>query len=73
MLADDEVPHDTWIADEDPSEETLEWCKEHINAGTYILLTFLVLYLNRRERENNRRWEENRQTLLASAREVVNT
>ena len=44
-----------------------------INAGTYILLTFLVLYLNRRERENNRRWEENRQALLASAREVVNT
>jgi len=29
MLADDEIPHDTWIADEDPSEETLEWCKEH--------------------------------------------
>jgi cellulose synthase (UDP-forming) len=29
MLADDEILHDTWIADEDPSEETLEWCKEH--------------------------------------------
>jgi cellulose synthase (UDP-forming) len=29
MLADDEVSHDTWIADEDPSEETLEWCEAH--------------------------------------------
>ncbi|OGC51659.1 hypothetical protein A2W32_01270 [candidate division WWE3 bacterium RBG_16_37_10] len=22
-------PHDTWLADEDPDEETVEWCKEH--------------------------------------------
>ena len=22
-------PHDTWLADEDPSEETIEWCREH--------------------------------------------
>ena len=22
-------PHDTWLADEDPSEETLTWCKTH--------------------------------------------
>ena len=22
-------PHDTWIADEDPSPETLDWCKQH--------------------------------------------
>lgn len=29
MLADNEIPHDTWIADEDPSEETLAWCKAH--------------------------------------------
>ncbi|MEI5680677.1 glycosyltransferase family 2 protein [Mesorhizobium sp. CCNWLW179-1] len=26
MLAQD-VPHDTWLADEDPSPETLAWCK----------------------------------------------
>ncbi|WP_163268958.1 glycosyltransferase family 2 protein [Chelativorans alearense] len=26
MLAQD-VPHDTWLADEDPSPETLEWCR----------------------------------------------
>lgn len=26
MLAQD-VPHDTWLADEDPSPETLSWCK----------------------------------------------
>lgn len=25
MLAED-YPHDTWLADEDPDEETLEWC-----------------------------------------------
>lgn len=25
MLAQD-IPHDTWLADEDPSTETLEWC-----------------------------------------------
>jgi cellulose synthase/poly-beta-1,6-N-acetylglucosamine synthase-like glycosyltransferase len=28
MLAQD-VSHDTWLADEDPSAETLEWCKQH--------------------------------------------
>ncbi|QIG52018.1 glycosyltransferase [Nordella sp. HKS 07] len=28
MLAQD-VPHDTWLADEDPSVETLNWCREH--------------------------------------------
>jgi cellulose synthase/poly-beta-1,6-N-acetylglucosamine synthase-like glycosyltransferase len=28
MLAQD-VPHDTWLADEDPSPETLEWCRRH--------------------------------------------
>ena len=22
-------PHDTWLADEDPSSETLRWCREH--------------------------------------------
>jgi cellulose synthase/poly-beta-1,6-N-acetylglucosamine synthase-like glycosyltransferase len=29
MLADNEIPHATWIADEDPSEETLAWCRDH--------------------------------------------
>jgi cellulose synthase/poly-beta-1,6-N-acetylglucosamine synthase-like glycosyltransferase len=28
MLAQD-VPHDTWLADEDPSPETLNWCRRH--------------------------------------------
>ena len=28
MLAQ-EPPHDTWLADEDPSPETLSWCAEH--------------------------------------------
>jgi cellulose synthase (UDP-forming) len=28
MLAQD-VPHDTWLADEDPSPETLNWCRQH--------------------------------------------
>lgn len=28
MLAQD-VPHDTWIADEDPTPETLAWCSAH--------------------------------------------
>jgi cellulose synthase/poly-beta-1,6-N-acetylglucosamine synthase-like glycosyltransferase len=28
MLAQD-VPHDTWLADEDPSEATLDWCRRH--------------------------------------------
>jgi cellulose synthase (UDP-forming) len=23
------VPHDTWLADEDPDQETLDWCAEH--------------------------------------------
>ncbi|MDG4898756.1 glycosyltransferase [Mesorhizobium sp. WSM4976] len=28
MLAQN-VPHDTWLADEDPSPETLAWCRDH--------------------------------------------
>ncbi|MCO5151451.1 MULTISPECIES: glycosyltransferase family 2 protein [unclassified Shinella] len=28
MLAQ-EVPHDTWLADEDPTPETLEWCRRN--------------------------------------------
>jgi cellulose synthase (UDP-forming) len=28
MLAQD-YPHDTWLADEDPSEETVHWCEAH--------------------------------------------
>lgn len=28
MLAQD-YPHDTWLADEDPTQETLSWCIEH--------------------------------------------
>ncbi|WP_298261752.1 glycosyltransferase [uncultured Litoreibacter sp.] len=28
MLAQD-VPHDTWLADEDPQAETIEWCAAH--------------------------------------------
>ncbi|SAK48210.1 glycosyl transferase [Caballeronia fortuita] len=28
MLAQS-YPHDTWLADEDPSEETIEWCARH--------------------------------------------
>lgn len=28
MLAQS-VPHDTWLADEDPSPSTLDWCREH--------------------------------------------
>jgi cellulose synthase/poly-beta-1,6-N-acetylglucosamine synthase-like glycosyltransferase len=28
MLAQD-VPHDTWLADEDPSPSTLDWCRQH--------------------------------------------
>ena len=28
MLAQDH-PHDTWIADEAPTQETLEWCRDH--------------------------------------------
>ncbi|UYQ71096.1 glycosyltransferase [Pelagibacterium flavum] len=28
MLAQD-LPHDTWLADEDPSPETLAWCRAH--------------------------------------------
>jgi len=28
MLAQN-VPHDTWLADEDPSPSTLEWCRKH--------------------------------------------
>lgn len=29
MLAETSVPHDTWLADEDPSPETYHWCAEH--------------------------------------------
>jgi cellulose synthase/poly-beta-1,6-N-acetylglucosamine synthase-like glycosyltransferase len=28
MLRQD-YPHDTWLADEDPTEETLQWCRAH--------------------------------------------
>lgn len=28
MLAQD-VPHDTWLADEDPQPETIDWCRAH--------------------------------------------
>ena len=28
MLAQD-YPHDTWLADEDPGQETIEWCNQH--------------------------------------------
>jgi cellulose synthase (UDP-forming) len=28
-MLDQTVPHDTWLADEDPSRETLLWCQEH--------------------------------------------
>jgi len=28
MKAQD-IPHDTWLADEDPSPEILAWCREH--------------------------------------------
>ena len=28
MLAQD-LPHDTWLADEDPDEETIRWCREN--------------------------------------------
>ena len=28
MLAQD-YPHDTWLADEDPSPETIQWCADH--------------------------------------------
>jgi cellulose synthase (UDP-forming) len=28
MLAQD-VPHDTWLADEDPSPEMIDWCRRH--------------------------------------------
>lgn len=27
------VPHDTWLADEDPSAETIAWCRQH---GVYV-------------------------------------
>lgn len=34
MLAQD-YPHDTWLADEDPSEDTLAWCAAHgVNVST---------------------------------------
>lgn len=28
-LVQEEVPHDTWLADEDPDGETLGWCRTH--------------------------------------------
>ncbi|MEK2603687.1 glycosyltransferase [Burkholderia arboris] len=28
-MLDQTYPHDTWLADEDPSPETLDWCREH--------------------------------------------
>ncbi|WP_322773823.1 glycosyltransferase family 2 protein [Synechococcus sp. CBW1107] len=34
MLQQD-IPHDTWLADEDPSDETLEWCQaNHVMVST---------------------------------------
>lgn len=29
MLEQDVYQHDTWLADEDPSRETLDWCRRH--------------------------------------------
>lgn len=28
-MLDQTYPHDTWLADEDPAPETIEWCKAH--------------------------------------------
>ena len=28
-MLDQDIPHDTWLADEDPSRETMEWCARH--------------------------------------------
>jgi cellulose synthase (UDP-forming) len=28
-MLDQDYPHDTWLADEDPSEETRDWCARH--------------------------------------------
>jgi cellulose synthase/poly-beta-1,6-N-acetylglucosamine synthase-like glycosyltransferase len=28
-MLEQDVPHDTWLADEDPSPETLNWCRRH--------------------------------------------
>src|SRR6201987_3865061 len=42
-----------------------------INVGIYIFLTILVVYLNRRERQNNRRLEKKQQALLASTMETA--
>ena len=28
-MLDQTYPHDTWLADEDPSPETLDWCRDH--------------------------------------------
>ncbi|KWI50821.1 glycosyl transferase [Burkholderia pseudomultivorans] len=28
-MLDQTYPHDTWLADEDPTPETLEWCRQH--------------------------------------------
>ena len=28
-MLEQDVPHDTWLADEDPSLETLDWCRRH--------------------------------------------
>jgi len=29
MIAQEGIPHDVWLADEDPTEETISWCKDH--------------------------------------------
>lgn len=41
-----EVPHDAWLADEDPSPEILDWCKAH---DVYLVLLTVILYSNARE------------------------
>ncbi|MGG6896700.1 glycosyltransferase family 2 protein [Rhizobium sp. BR 315] len=28
-MLEQDVPHDTWLADEDPSPSTLDWCRKH--------------------------------------------
>src|SRR6478672_1955637 len=29
MISQEGIPHDTWLGDEDPSEETIAWCIKH--------------------------------------------
>jgi|GraSoi_2013_60cm_1033757.scaffolds.fasta_scaffold11556_1 cellulose synthase (UDP-forming) len=29
MLKQEGIPHDVWLADEDPSDETIEWCRDN--------------------------------------------